>query len=522
MVLSKSSAVSLKRPFPFIILLCLTASLSACRSSTHSDRPPGALVVALEAGPTHLDPRYAMDADSERISALVFNALVRPDKSSRMQPELAETWQAIDERTYVFRIRKGVRFHDGEPLTAADVKYTYDSVLDPASHSPKRGAFRFLEGVDQLGAYELRFRLAAPYGPFLEELALGIVPAATDAGGTSGARGLVGSGPFMLAEFSPGERVVLKANLDYWEGPPGLAGIVFRVIPDAIVRVLEFRKGSVDFIQNYFEPDMLPWMEKNTPASILSEQGNMFQYIGMNLEHPILKHRAVREAIGHAIDREAVIRHILKGLAIPATGLLSPEHWAYEPRVQRLNYDPAESRRLLDQAGFPDPDGDGPLPRFKLSYKTTNLDLRKRIAEAFKEQLAGVGIELEVRTFEWGTFYSDIGKGNFHLYSLEWVGTKDPDLYHDLFHSSRMPPDGRNRGRYRNPELDALLERGRRTVGIEERKRIYGRAQQIVAVDLPYIPLWWWKNVVVMNPAVRGFELYPDGKLISLKQVSLR
>jgi peptide/nickel transport system substrate-binding protein len=284
---------------------------------------------------------------------------------------------------------------------------------------------------------------------------------------------------------------------------------------------LEFRKGSVDFIQNYFEPDMLPWLEMNTRASILSEQGNMFQYIGMNLEHPILKHRAVREAIGHAIDRDAVIRHILKGLAIPATGLLSPEHWAYEPRVNRLDYDPAESKRLLDQAGFPDPDGDGPLPRFKLSYKTTNLDLRKRIAEAFKEQLARVGIELEVRTFEWGTFYSDIGKGNFHLYSLEWVGTKDPDLYHDLFHSSRMPPNGRNRGRYRNPELDALLERGRQAMSIDERKRIYSRAQQIVAADLPYIPLWWWKNVVVMNPALRGFELYPDGKLISLKKVSL-
>jgi peptide/nickel transport system substrate-binding protein len=483
------------------------------------DTPPSALVVALEAGPTHLDPRYAMDADSERISALIFNSLARSDKSSRLQPELAESWQAIDERTYVFRIRKGVHFHDGKPLTAADVKYTYESVLDPNSRSPKRGALRFLEGIDQLGPYEVRFRLAIPFAPFLEELTLGIVPAATGAGGDRPS--LIGSGPFMLAEFSPGEKVVLKANPAYWEGPPGLTGLVFKVIPDAIVRVLEFRKGSVDFIQNYFEPDMLPWLEMNTRASILSEQGNMFQYIGMNLEHPILKHRAVREAIGHAIDRDAVIRHILKGLAIPATGLLSPEHWAYEPRVNRLDYDPAESKRLLDQAGFPDPDGDGPLPRFKLSYKTTNLDLRKRIAEAFKEQLARVGIELEVRTFEWGTFYSDIGKGNFHLYSLEWVGTKDPDIYHDLFHSSRMPPNGRNRGRYRNPELDALLERGRRAMSIDERKRIYSRAQEIVAADLPYIPLWWWKNVVVMNPALRDFELYPDGKLISLKKVSL-
>ena len=136
--------MKLPRPL-FILAFCLPAFLPACRSSVDGDRPPGALVVALEAGPTHLDPRYAIDADSERISALVFNALVRPDKNSRLEPELAESWTAIDERTYMFRIRKGVFFHDGKPLTAADVKYTYESVLDPANHSPKRGALGFLE-----------------------------------------------------------------------------------------------------------------------------------------------------------------------------------------------------------------------------------------------------------------------------------------------------------------------------------------------------------------------------------------
>ena len=522
MVLSKyiPRKVNLKIPL-LLIILCPAAFFSACRKSAESDRRPNTLVVALESGPTHLDPRYAMDADSECISALLFNSLVRPDKNSRLQPDLAESWQAIDDRTYVFQIRKGVSFHNGKPLTAADVKYTYESVLDPTSRSPKRGAFRFLAGVDQLGPYEVRFRLAIPFAPFMEELTLGIVPEPAGAGGSSGGWSLIGSGPFMLAEFSPGERVVLKANASYWEGAPPLSGMVFKIIPDAIVRVLEFRKGTVDFIQNYFEPDMLPWMKKNTRASILSEQGNIFQYIAMNLDHPILARRDVREAIGKAIDRDAIIHNILKDLAIPATGLLWPEHWAYEPAVRRLDYNPEEAKRLLDNAGFPDPDGDGPLPRFKVSYKTTNVDLRKRIAEALKEQLARVGIELEVRAYEWGTFYGDIGKGNFHVYSLDWVGAKDPDIFYDLFHSSSMPPNGRNRGRYRNQEMDALLERGRRTIIVDERKRIYGRVQKILADDLPYIPLWWGKNVAVMQPAVRDFDLYPDGKLISLKKVSL-
>ena len=484
------------------------------------DHPPGALVIALESSPTHLDPRYATDANSARVSALIFSPLARPDENSRPQPDLAESWQAVDERTYVARIRKGVSFHDGKPLTAADVKFTYESVLDPENRSPKRGALRFLKGIDQIGPYEVRFRLATPFAPFLEGLTLGIVPKGTAGNGATTNRPLIGSGPFALVEFNPGERVVLKANPSYWEGAPRLSGVVFKTIPDAIVRVLEFRKGTVDFLQNDIEPDMLPWLRQNSDASILSRQGTIFQYIGVNLDHPVLKRREVRQALTYAIDREAIIRHILKGLATPATGLLSPQHWAYEPSVTRLNYNPEEAKRLLDRAGFPDPDGDGPLPRFRLSYKTTNLDLRKRIAEALKEQLGRVGIELEVRTYEWGTFYGDIKKGNFHLYSLAWVGIVDPDIYHNLFHSSSVPPNGNNRGRYRNPELDRLLERGRQAGTVEERRRIYGQVQEILALDLPYIPMWWQKNVVVLRPTVRGFVPYPDGDLISLKRVS--
>jgi peptide/nickel transport system substrate-binding protein len=498
-----------------VAIVSLTALLSACGGAANN-HSPGTLVIALESGPTYLDPRYATDADSDRIGALVFDALARPDRNFRLQPELAESWQALDERTYVFKLRAGVRFQNGRPLTAADVVYTYRSVLDAKTRSPKRGQLRFIDTVEASAPDEVRFHLAAPFAPFFEALTLGVVPQ-----GTAPNTARIGSGPFSVEEFLQGERIALRANPSYWGGAPRLTGVVFKVIPDAIVRVLEFRKGTVDLIQNYFEPDMLAWLEKNSGAAVQSDQGTNFQYIGMNLEHPILKHRAVREAIACAIDRGTIIRHLLKSLAIPATGLLSPQHWAYEPAVPQIQYDPARAKRLLDAAGFRDPDGDGPLPRFKLSFKTTNVDLRKRIAEAFKEQLARVGIELEVRTYEWGTFYADVKKGNFHLYSLEWIGVVDPDIYFNLFHSTSVPPDGNNRGRYRNPELDDLLERGREAMNQDERRRIYGSVQEILARDLPYIPLWWWRNVVVMQPSVRDFELYPDGKYVSLKKVSV-
>jgi len=176
---------------------------------------------------------------------------------------------------------------------------------------------------------------------------------------------------------------------------------------------------------------------------------------------------------------------------------------------------------LLDEAGYPDPDGDGPLARFRLSFKTTNIDLRRRLAEAFKEQLMRVGIEIELRSYEWGTFLSDVKRGNFHLYSLAWVGIEDPDVYYQIFHSTAVPPDGDNRGRYNNPELDRLLERGRATLDRTERQRIYREVQRLLAEDLPYIPLWWWKNVIVRKPGLRGFVPYPDGDLISLKKARL-
>ncbi len=509
------------KPFFLLVFAWVWVSLAGCLPSPRPDRPAGYLVIALESNPTHLDPRYATDANSVRIGGLIFNALTHTDEHARWQPELAERWEAVDERTYLFHLKKGVTFHDGKPLTAADVKFTYESVLEPKNRSPRRATLRLLKAVDAIGPYQVRFRLSAPYAPFLENSTLGIVPTGTPPRGASGENSLIGSGPFSLEQFSPGEKVVLKANPSYWGGQPGLSGLVFKMIPDAIVRSLEFKKGTVDFIQNDIEPDNLIWFEKNTNASILTQQGTIFQYLGMNLDHPILKIREVRQAIAYAIDREAIIRHLLKGLAMPATGLLSPSHWAYERSVPRLPYDPEEAKRLLDHAGFPDPDGDGPLPRFKLSYKTTTLDLRRRIAEAFKEQLSRVGIELEVRTYEWGTFYGDIQKGNFHLYSLSWVGITDPDIYFNLFHSSSIVPYGNNRGRYRNPEIDRLLERGRNSLNPEERKQIYSRVQKILAVELPTIPLWWAKNVVLMKRNIRGFVPFPDGDLISLKNVSI-
>jgi len=499
-------------------LLLVLTQLSACRSSSSLDHPRGYLVVGIESNPLQLDPRYATDANSVRIGGLIYNSLLRADQNSELQPELAERWRMTDERTYLFELRRDVRFHDGTMLTANDVKYTYDSVVDPKNRSPKRGLLKPLQAVDVIGPYQIRFRLSSPHAPFSEQLTLGIVPARAPKQ-LSSSLPPAGSGPFMLASVEPGERVTLKANPFYWEGEAKLAGLVVKVVPDAMVRALEFKKGTIDFLQNDLEPEMLPWLKKNARASIESNDGTTFQYIGINLNHPILRHRKVRQAIACAIDREGIIRHLLKDGATVATGLLSPLNWAYEGAIEHWSYDPEKAKRLLDEAGFPDPDGDGPLFRFKLSFKTSNLDLPKRIAEAIKEQLQRVGIELELRSYEWGTFFSDIKKGNFHLYSLAWVGIIDPDIYYQIFHSASTPPNGDNRGHYSNVKVDRLLEIGRTITNPKQRKVIYSEVQKILAEDLPYVPLWWWKNVVVKRASLQAFIPYPDGDLISLKNV---
>jgi peptide/nickel transport system substrate-binding protein len=241
----------------------------------------------------------------------------------------------------------------------------------------------------------------------------------------------------------------------------------------------------------------------------------------MNLRDPRLADRRVRRALAHAIDRAAIIRTLLGGLAVEAAGLLPPAHWAHEPSAARYAHDPARARALLDEAGLVDPDGGGPLPRTSLTFKTSQNELSRRIAEVLQQQLAEVGIEMTIRSYEWGTFYADIKSGNFELYTLSWVGIVDPDIYYDVFHSASAPPAGSNRGGYANPALDRLLERGRRTMDPDARRTIYREVQRIIADDLPYVSLWYPMNVVVLTRRVDGFVPSPSGDWSSLASVTL-
>jgi len=506
----QSTRKRVNRRWPLAALGALAAALGG--GCGEAPPPPSGLVLALPSEPQSADPRFGTDANAARLSDLLHVALTRPDPAARRRPELARAWERPDPLTVVFHLWPNFRFADGAPVTAADVRATYEAVLDPALASPKRAALAQLSSIEAPDATTVVMRTRAPFAPLLDATGLGILPAARarDPGEVT-----VGAGPFRLVRQERGERMVLEPNPGYPGGPPRLDPLVVRIVPDTVVRVLELRRGGVQLVEDAPEPEMVDWLARFSHLAVRRSPGTSFDYVALNLRDPRLAQRRVRQAIALALDREGLVRFILGGAARTASGLLAPEHWAYAPAPARP-HDPARARRLLDRAGYPDPDGPGPLPRFRVVYKTSNQPDRRRLAEAIQAALAPVGIAIDIRTYEWGTLFADVRSGNFQLCALAWVGIGDPDIYYLAFHSTMRPPAGYNRGGYASGVMDRLTERGRQTLDPDRRRAIYARVQRRAAHGLPVVPLWWEDRVVVQSRRLHGFEPSPDGDLHSL------
>jgi peptide/nickel transport system substrate-binding protein len=480
---------------------------------------PGTLVVALESVPAVLDPRYTTDANSSLLSALVTHGLTRMNASAEPVADLAASWQQLSPVEYRFTLRPDATFGDGRPVTAADVVATYRSVLDPALRSPKHEALAAIAAVEAADARTVAVRLSAPTAAFLETANLGILPAGLAGEGALPPARVVGAGPFRVAAMLADGGVALDAAPAYMDGAPAIARIEFRVVPDGTVRALELASGSVHLVQNALEPDLLPWLARRRNLELVISPGTTFQYLGVNFRDPRLADARVRHALAYALDRDAVVHQLLRDTARPATGLLPPSHWAYSGDVATYRHDRARAAALLAAAGL-GTDAEAALRRF--SYKTSTVELRRRLAEAFQAELGGVGLVIDVRSYEWATFYADVRRGDFQLYSLALVGAEDPDVYYRIFHSRMQPPAGNNRGAYANPAMDLLLERAHASLDRDERRRLYAEVQRLAAEDLPVVPLWWAENVVVKSRALVGFEPAPDGDLRSLATARFR
>jgi peptide/nickel transport system substrate-binding protein len=507
------------------LLLLAVFAIHGCQprlSRTDDDE----LVVLSDTAMKNADPRYAVTNHDQKLSKLVCAGLVAvdtPDLQPRM--DLAQSVVHIDDLTWRATLRPSLLFSDGNPVTADDVAWTYNSMLAKDSDSlfHKNLAERF-SSVIAFDSTTVEFKLIKPLATFMSDIDLGIV--ARHGAGPDGrfAGGIpVGAGAYQLLSLNA-ESAHLRANPHFWQGAAKLPLLTIKFVPDPAARALMLVGGSADLSQNGVRLDLLQDVIDRPRVAMATAPSVLLTYLLLNNEDSFLKDLRVRQAIALALDRQAIVDGKFGGRAILATGLLPPSHWAYAPDVTKWMQDLPRAKALLDQAGFPDPDGDGPKPRLSLVYKTSSDPFRVSVARVIAEQLSAIGLSVEVKPFEFATFLADIKKGQYQLASMQTTDITEPDFYYAYFHSSRIPskdnPDGGNRWRYRNTVVDQATEAGRSEVDVAKRKPIYATIQAQVANDVPIVPLWHEDNVVVTNRRVHGYLLSPNARLSSLRLVT--
>jgi len=497
-----------------LLFILLFPALSCSRKPD-----PNTLVMLIESSPTNLDPRVGIDAQSERIDNLIFDDLLSRGDDLNVAPGLAERWDIPDPQTYIFHLHRGVKFHDGRPLTSRDVKWTFDSLLQGKIRSTKSAVYKLVDRIDTPDDSTVVFRMKEADATLLWNLsdgAMGIVPYGS---GNEITLHPIGSGPFKFVSAETDREVFLERNDDYWGDKAKLERVRFAVVPDETTQALELRKGSGDVsINSFLTPDTVAALAHDPDLAVEKSPGTRLAYLGFNLRDPILKDVRVRQAIAYALDRRPMIQYLWRGDAEPAKSILPAQSWAYNGDVPAYAHDPEKAKLLLDAAGYPLANGE----RFHIAMKTSTDANTRLMVAVMQQQLREVGIVLDIRSFEFATFFSDVQHGAFQLYGLRWIGgNEDPDIFEYAFHSSKFPPNGANRDYYSNPKVDELIDKARREIDPKVRKPLYDEVQRILAQDLPYINLWYLDNVMVHTKRVRNITMNPAGNFDFLRTAEL-
>jgi peptide/nickel transport system substrate-binding protein len=501
------------------ITLAVLGMLAACGDRYRT--PDDTLVLVIESDMTSGDPRYGVSGYNGKLDKLVCAGLTSVD-SATLVPELAlaSEIKPVDKLTWDVTIRPDALFSDGTPVTAADVAATFNDVISPTSDSSshKQLSDRF-KSVEATGERSARFHLKNPLATFKSDLEFGIL---SFHNGRPENGEAICAGSYSINEITS-EHVLLDANPNYFGPKPKMPHIEIKFVHDGSARLLMLVGGSADLVQNAVRLDLVDEVSARPGVKLASGPSVFLTFLLLNNTDPILQHKQVRQAIAMALDRPAIIAAKFGSRAQLASGLLPSSHWAYSKAMKQWNHDVAAAKRLLDEAGYKDPDGDGPRPRFTMSYKTSSDAFRVAVARVIAAQLAEVGIDVEVRSFEFGTFFADVKKGRYQLASMQTSDITEPDYYFTYFNSSWIPndenPDGYNRWHYINPDVDRLTTEGRRELDLEKRKVIYAEVQRIVADDVPVVPLWHEDNIVLSNVDVNGYTITPNARFVGLRDV---
>jgi peptide/nickel transport system substrate-binding protein len=517
-------------PLRLPVLLLFFAFLGiffAC--SQKAERNPNTFVESSIGDARRLNPVIANDSASGEINDQVFNGLVKYDKNIRLIGDLAQRWTVSHQgKTITFYLRKGVKWHDGAEFTAEDCLFTYRKLVDPNVVTPYSSSYMDVLKAEAVGKYIFRVTYKEPFSPALESWSMGIIPkhilAGRDINTDSFSRNPIGTGPYKFKEWIAGQKIVLVANDDYFEGRPHIDQFIYRIIPDSATMFQELLSGGVDMMG--LNP--LQYLRKSESRRIKENYhkyrypSNGYTFMAYNLKNPLFSEIRVRQALSYAINRQNIIDGIVLGLGRPCTGPFSYVSWAYNPNARSYAYDPERARRMLADAGWKASDAGGILEKNNRPFRFTIMtnqgnNERIRTAEIIQQNMKAVGIEVNIRVMEWQAFLEQIDKRSFDAIILGWNMSRDPDLY-DIWHSSKTKKGEYNFIGYKNAEVDRLLVEGRRTFDMEKRKKIYYRIHAILAEEQPYAFLYVPDATPIVHKRFKGIKVAPLGIFYNFRE----
>lgn len=512
---------------PIIFLLLLGINIFFV--SSRSPQKVNQLIISSIGDASFLNPILAQDSASNEINSLVFNGLIKYDRNLEdFIGDLAESWEVEDgeQPAITFHLRKGVLWHDGKEFSAHDVKFTYDKIMDEKTNTVRRSSYELVKEAKVLDPYTFKVIYREPFSPGLESWGIGIVPKhileREDINTSSFNRSPIGTGPFRFVEWVSDEKIILEANPKYFEGRPNLDRIIYRIIPETAISEMEILTRGVDysglFPYQYQRMSEIPFLKTYSQPSL------GYTYIGYNLKNELFKDKRVRHALTHAINREEIVQYVLYGFGTVASGPFPNHLWYSNPNVKPLPFDTARAKRLLHEAGWKDSDGDGILDRNGKPFRFTLItnsgnDTRRDIGVLVQRQLKEVGIDVKFELYEWSVFLKNfITARHFDACILGWALSVDPDAY-EIWHSSQIEK-GFNTISYSNPEVDRLLELGRREYNIEKRKKIYWRIHELIAEDQPYTFLYVPLGLSVLQRKFFILEMNEKGREV-LREIKM-
>jgi peptide/nickel transport system substrate-binding protein len=470
-----SSFIIYRSILPSLLILSLLLPLAGCRRGGQ----PGTLVVAVEAAPAGFDPRFSTgNGTSARVMQLIYDTLVIKNNQFEFVPSLAERFEeSSDHQTFTFHLRAGVTFHDGKPLTSADVKYTFASIKDPATRSPIRGSVDKISAIEAPDSQTVIFRASEPFD-FIGSLpAIGIIPQPPDDKPQlykDQSSAPVGSGPYRFVSYNEGDAIHLEANPNYWDGMPAIPRLRVKVVTDNSTRQAELMSGEVDLALNaQFDPETVRALQHRSDIQVIIGDGANIGYLGANTTSgSLLGNVKVRQAVAYAIDRDTIIHRLLRDQARKANALMPPEHWAYNSNITVYDRDPQRAMQLLDEAGYPDPDGDGPQTRLRLNIITSTTQLSRNIAAILQDQLRQVGIGLELLSLETATMNDRLAKAQFDLFYRIGLGfNQGTDGFQLVYHS-----------RYQNAQFNEAIGKLRATSDPAQMRALFDALAAVLAM----------------------------------------